>query len=169
MARDSYLLTTWIWLPRPRPEVFAFFADAHNLERITPGFLTFRVLTPGPIAMHAGALIDYRLALRGIPLSWKTEITVWEPPGRFVDVQRRGPYAEWVHTHSFEVENGGTLVRDDVRYRLYGPGPFARLVNALLVGPDTRRIFEYRHRALERQFDAGGTARRGPITIAPGG
>jgi ligand-binding SRPBCC domain-containing protein len=162
----AYQLTTSIWLPRPRSEVFAFFADAHNLQHITPGFLSFRVLTPAPIVMRAGATIDYRLNLRGLPLSWKTEITVWDPPTRFVDVQRRGPYAEWIHTHSFEDAGEGTLVRDHVRYRLYGPFPLARLVNVLLVAPDTRRIFEYRQGALEQHFNAAGRARRGPVIIA---
>jgi hypothetical protein len=162
----AYQLTTSIWLPRTRSEVFAFFADAHNLQRITPEFLGFRVLTPTPIVMRAGATIDYRLTLRGLPLSWKTEITAWDPPTRFVDVQRRGPYAEWIHTHSFEDAGEGTLVRDHVRYRLHGPAPFARLVNALVVAPDTRRIFEYRHEALGQHFNAAGRARRGPVTIA---
>jgi ligand-binding SRPBCC domain-containing protein len=163
---DRYQLTTAQWLPRPREEVFAFFADAANLQRITPAFLNFRVLTPGPIAMTAGAIIDYRLGLRGVPLTWRTEITAWEPPLRFVDVQRRGPYAEWVHTHTFEAEDGGTLVRDQVHYRLYGPSIFTRAINALLVAPDTRRIFEYRHSALEQAFEAPGRTRVEPVTIA---
>ena len=163
---DVYQLTTAQWLPRPLPEVFAFFSDAANLQRITPPFLDFRVLTPPPTTMRAGALIDYRLGLRGVPLSWKTEITVWDPPHRFVDVQRRGPYREWVHTHTFEPQGGGTLVRDEVRYRLYGPDLFTRVINALLVAPDTRRIFAYRHAALEQLFDANGRTRMEPVTIA---
>lgn len=161
----SYLLTTWQWLPRPREEVFAFFSDARNLQRITPEFLKFRVLTPGVIPMHAGAVIDYRLSLRGLPLKWKTEITTWDPPVRFVDVQLRGPYAEWIHTHAFEEQEGGTLVHDSVRYRLPGPSFITRLVNSLMVAPDTARIFEYRHQAIEDIFEARGQARRGPVTI----
>ena len=114
---DVYELTTTQWLPRPLPEVFAFFSDAANLQRITPPFLNFRVLTPAPIAMHAGAIIDYRLGLRGVPLSWKTEITAWDPPHRFVDEQRRGPYRQWIHTHTFEpLDEGRRHVRTgDVR------------------------------------------------------
>jgi ligand-binding SRPBCC domain-containing protein len=164
-VRDVYALATWQWLPRPRPEVFAFFSDASNLERITPAFLNFHVLTATPIEMRAGALIDYRLRLRGIPLRWRSEITTWEPPVRFVDCQRRGPYRLWEHTHSFDEEDGGTRVRDDVRYGLAGPRIFTRAVNAVLVAPDTRRIFAFRHAALEDCLGLNGQTRAGPVTI----
>jgi ligand-binding SRPBCC domain-containing protein len=164
-VRDVYELATWQWLPRARPAVFAFFADARNLERITPPFLHFHVLTPGPIGMHAGALIDYRLRLRGVPLRWQSEITAWEPPHRFVDVQRRGPYREWNHIHAFEEDGIGTMVRDVVRYRLPGPGLLTRAVNAFLVAPDTRRIFAFRHAAIEECFGVPGQTRSGPVTI----
>jgi ligand-binding SRPBCC domain-containing protein len=163
----SQFLSTWQWLPRQREEVFRFFSDARNLQRITPAFLHFDVLTPGPLTMGAGALIDYRLKLRGIPLRWRTEITMWEPPVRFVDVQLRGPYAEWVHTHTFEEEDGGTLVRDAVRYRLWGPEFLTRIINKILVAPDTKRIFEFRHQALEEIFDARGRARSGEVVLRP--
>jgi ligand-binding SRPBCC domain-containing protein len=161
----SYSLTTWQWLPRPRDEVFAFFSDARNLQRITPAFVEFRVLTPDPIDMRAGAVIDYRLKLRGVPIRWRTKITAWEPPVRFEDVQLRGPYAEWIHTHTFEEQDYGTLVRDAVRYRLRGPSVVTRAINALLVAPDTKRIFEFRHKALEAIFNVEGQARVGPVTI----
>lgn len=159
-------MTTWQWLPRRRDEVFRFFSDAANLQRITPAFLHFHVLTPGPITMRPGTLIDYRLNLHGVPIRWRSEITVWEPPVRFADIQRRGPYAEWNHTHTFEEQDGGTLVRDVVRYRLRGPGFASRLVNKLLVAPDTRRIFEFRHSALEEIFGVRNQARSGEITFA---
>jgi len=158
-----YVLTTWQWLPRPRDEVFPFFADAHNLERITPALLRFRVLTPAPIAMRAGALIDYRLRLRGIPIRWQTEITGWDPPSSFHDRQRRGPYAEWLHAHTFTEEDGGTMIRDEVRYRLRGPAILSGLVNAWLVAPDSRRIFEFRQEAIERVFDVRGRSRKGSV------
>jgi ligand-binding SRPBCC domain-containing protein len=168
VVADVYELTTSVWLPLPREQIFEFFADARNLERITPRFLRFAVLTPAPIAMRRGALIDYRLRLHGLPLSWKTEITEWNPPHRFVDVQRRGPYAEWVHTHSFDDQDQGTLVRDHVRYRLVGPWPLTRVINAALVGPDTRRIFEFRHDALEAALHVQGRTRRTEVVITRG-
>ena len=144
----AYRLEMEIWLPRPRKEVFAYFADAHKLEEITPPWLNFRVVTPAPISMHVGTLIDYRLRLHGIPLSWRTLISVWEPPFRFVDEQLRGPYRLWHHEHIFEEVDGGTLVRDIVDYAVPG-GP---LIHGLLVRRDVERIFEYRAEVLKRSF-----------------
>jgi ligand-binding SRPBCC domain-containing protein len=123
------------------------------------------VLTARPIEMRAGALIDYRLRLRGVPLRWQSEITTWESPHRFVDEQRRGPYRQWIHTHTFEDQAGGTMVRDQVLYRLYGPDVLTRAVNAILVAPDTRRIFAFRHAALEDCLGLAGQTRSGPVTI----
>jgi ligand-binding SRPBCC domain-containing protein len=162
---DVYNLTTWLWLPEARERLFAFFADAHNLERITPPFLRFRVLNASPIVMGPGALIDYKLRLHGLPITWRTEITSWEPPARFCDTQLRGPYSEWVHTHTFDEHDGGTMVRDAVRYRLPGPFFASRIVNALMVAPDTRKIFEFRHEALCEAFNARHTARLGPVSV----
>jgi|SRR6186997_6856 len=135
-------------VPLPRSQVFAFFAEAGNLERITPPELKFRILTPTPIAMRPGALIDYALSLFGVRFSWRSEITVWEPETRFVDIQVRGPYAEWVHTHTFEDVPGGTRIRDHVRYRL----PLAPLGNIALpvVRVQLRRIFDYREAVTRR-------------------
>jgi ligand-binding SRPBCC domain-containing protein len=96
----EFALHTELWLPRPRDEVFLFFAEARNLEAITPPWLKFEVLTPPPIRMRAGALIDYRIRVHGIPLRWRTEIAEWQPPHRFVDVQLRCPYTLWCHTRS---------------------------------------------------------------------
>ncbi len=151
-------MTTWelrarLRLPRPRPEVFSFFADAANLEALTPPWLRFQTLTPQPIEMRPGALIEYKLRVHGIPVRWTTEITAWEPPERFVDEQRRGPYRLWVHEHTFEdAPGGGTFVRDRVRYRV----PFGRLANWLVAERDARTIFAYRTAALLRLF--GGRA-----------
>jgi ligand-binding SRPBCC domain-containing protein len=136
------------WLPRPLAELFPFFADAANLERITPPWLGFHILTPPPVEMRQGALIDYRLRVRGIPLRWRTRIAVWEPPARFVDEQVRGPYRLWVHEHTFAEQEGGTLCRDHVRYAV----PGGELVHRLLVRPDVERIFAWRQQVLRDLF-----------------
>jgi ligand-binding SRPBCC domain-containing protein len=106
------------WIERPRDEVFAFFSDASNLERITPDELRFEILSEQPIEMKVGALIDYHLHLAGIPFKWKTEITAWNPPFSFEDTQLKGPYAKWIHTHRFEDHGHRTLIVDDVDYAL---------------------------------------------------
>lgn len=139
-------------LPQPVETVFAFFADARNLEAITPPWLRFRVLDPAPIRMETGARIHYRLRVHGLPLRWESEITVWEPPLRFVDVQRRGPYRLWEHEHRFEACAEGTRVLDHVEYAV----PGGALVHRLLVARDVNAIFDYRGRVLAQRFAAGG-------------
>jgi len=137
-----------IWLARPIEEVFAFFSDAANLDSITPPWLSFRTVARQPIEMHAGTVIDYRLRVRGFPVQWRSEITEWEPPYHFVDEQIRGPYRLWIHAHTFQTENGGTLVCDDVRYAV----PFDWLLHKFIVRPDVEPIFTYRADCLQRQF-----------------
>lgn len=134
----------------PRERVFAFFADAHNLEAITPPFLNFHVVTPTPIDMRAGTLIDYHLRLFGVPFRWRTEIESFDAPRRFVDRQLCGPYALWHHTHTFETvaasrdgEPEQTEMTDVVRYRL-PLGPLGWAAHALFVRRTLRRIFDYR-------------------------
>jgi ligand-binding SRPBCC domain-containing protein len=163
--RRACRLDTWLWLPLPRADVFEFFADATNLERITPSFLAFRVLTPTPLQMRAGTLIDYRVALRGLPMKWRSEIITWEPPVRFADVQVRGPYRRWKHTHTFEERDGGTRVVDTVEYALRGPAFVANIVNRFLVAPDLTRIFTFRHEALQDAFNVRGRANAGEVKI----
>ena len=148
----SFELTSEVTLPRPRDEVFPFFADAGNLERLTPPWLRFEVLTPLPIEMRRSAVIEYRLRLRGLPVRWRSEITAWEPPFRFVDEQRRGPYRVWVHEHRFEERAGRTLVSDRVRYAVPGGPLLEGPVNRLLVRPDLDRVFAYRCAVLVRLF-----------------
>ena len=135
-------------LPATPEEVFPFFGDARNLEAITPPFLGFRVVTPEPIEMRPGTLIEYRLRLHAVPLRWRTTIAVWDPPHRFVDVQLSGPYTLWHHTHDFETTaGGGTLMRDTVRYAL-PLGPLGEIAHALLVRRDLARIFDFRRDAV---------------------
>ena len=141
-------LETEIWLPRPRAEVFPFFADAANLERITPPWLHFEIASGGPVEMGVGATLDYRLRVHGLPIRWRSEITAWEPPFRFVDEQRRGPYRLWHHTHTFTERDGGTAVHDRVRYAVLG----GVLVQKLLVERDVRTIFGYREKVLRELF-----------------
>ena len=125
-------------------DVFPFFADAGNLEAITPPSLRFEIVTPRPIEMRVGALIEYRLRMRGVPISWLTRIEEWEPGVRFVDMQLRGPYALWHHTHTFEPDGaGGTIMHDTVRYALPG-GPLGVLPHRLFVRAELERIFDFR-------------------------
>jgi ligand-binding SRPBCC domain-containing protein len=139
-------------VPRPRSEVFTFFADPANLERLTPPWLQFRVLTPAPLPRGAGARFDYRLRVRGLPLTWRTLIETWVPEERFTDRQLKGPYALWHHTHLFEdLPGGGTRILDQVRYRV-GWGPLGPLITALWVKPDVERIFAYRRAAIAQLF-----------------
>ena len=143
-----YELTAESLLERPLPAVFAFFADARTLEAITPPWLHFEVLSPAPTRMAPGVLIDYRLRLRGVPLSWRSEITAWEPPFRFVDEQRKGPYRLWVHEHTFETRGAATVAVDRVWYA----APGGALVNLLFVAADLERIFAFRQRTMTGKF-----------------
>jgi ligand-binding SRPBCC domain-containing protein len=140
-----YAFTREQVIARPRREVFSFFADAANLERITPRFLRFRIVTPSPIEIRPGALIDYRLSLFGLPFGWQTRIDEVEPDTSFVDTQLRGPYRMWRHTHRFEDDHGGTRTRmhDRVEYAL-PLGPLGDLARALFVRATLERIFDHR-------------------------
>jgi ligand-binding SRPBCC domain-containing protein len=145
----TFELTTTVTVPHDRDRVFAFFADAANLDALTPPWLNFTILTPLPIVMCPGAIIDYRLWLHGLPVKWRTEISRWSPPHEFVDEQRRGPYRRWHHTHTFTEVPGGTRVDDRVRYSVLG----GSLVNRLFVEPDLRKVFGYRVVTMRRLFD----------------
>lgn len=138
-------------VPRPRPEVFRFFSDAHNLERITPSSLRFRILTPDPIAMQEGTQIDYELRLSGIPFRWETLIERWQPEVAFTDVQRRGPYKTWRHTHTFSDAPVGTLMSDEVEYELPF-GVLGDLVHSAVVARQLDEIFAYRAKVIEEIF-----------------
>jgi len=150
LSYGSRQLFTEAWLPVQLDDVFAFFSDAKNLELLTPPWLRFEILTPTPIAMQSGTILDYRLRLHGIPLRWQSEISVWEAPHRFVDRQTRGPYRIWEHEHTFAERAGGTVVTDKVRYRV----PGGSLIDRFFVRGDLRRIFAYRRKVMLAHFQA---------------
>jgi ligand-binding SRPBCC domain-containing protein len=140
----KFRLISSVALSCPIAEVFAFFADAGNLDAITPPWLQFRILTPMPATMREGLKLDYRLRLRRIPIHWQSEITVWEPPYLFVDEQRKGPYRNWIHRHRFAAIDGGTKVFDAVFYAV----PGGTLLHDRVVAPDLRAIFQFRREKL---------------------
>ncbi|MBS1798052.1 MAG: SRPBCC family protein [Acidobacteria bacterium] len=148
---SEHLLERRQIIRRPRAEVFEFFADAGNLERITPPELNFHIVTPQPIDIRKGAMIDYRLRLRGLPITWKTEITEWNPPHSFVDTALKSPYKQWIHRHAFEDGAAGeTVMTDVVRYRL----PLEPLgdVAHFYVKKELAYIFDYRYKVIEEIF-----------------
>ncbi len=135
-------------VPRSLDEAFAFFADARNLDSLTPSWVGLRILTPQPIEMRRGTLIDYQVRIHGIPIRWKTKITEWDPPHRFVDLQLRGPYRWWHHEHRFEACREGTRITDEVEFR----APLHLISHPLFVRKDVERIFDYRTMALSHRF-----------------
>ena len=146
-----YVLERSQVVPKSRDEVFPFFADAANLERITPPFLGFKILTPQPIEMKPGTLIDYRIKLQGIPMKWKTLIEEFQPNEKFIDVQLKGPYARWHHTHTFRDVPGGTEVGDRVEYEL-PLGPLGKVAHAAFVKRQLTTIFDYRAQVMRELF-----------------
>lgn len=140
-------------IPRPRNELFAFFSDAANLERLTPPSMSFRIKTPQPIPMKPGTLIDYEIRLFGVPMKWRTLIDVFDPEERFVDEQLRGPYKLWRHTHTFEDVAGGTMVRDHVEYEL-PLGPLGTIAHAVFVRRQLKTIFDFRAKTMREIFPA---------------
>lgn len=160
----TYTLTSRVAVARRRAEVFDFFSRAENLERITPPELGFRIESPLPIAMREGALIDYTIRLYGVPMRWRTRIAEWRPGEEFVDEQLSGPYALWVHRHRFTDDpSGGTIISDDVRYRL----PFGPLgaVAAPLVRRQLTRIFQYRNATVGRLLLPGAPPAAPPAPV----
>jgi hypothetical protein len=143
--QNEFRLETSLTLPgRSLDTVFKFFSTASNLDAITPEFLAFRILTSHDIKMEVGAVIDYKLKIHGVPIYWKSLISCWDPPYCFVDEQLRGPCRYWIHKHEFEENEFGTVVRDVVRYQVFG----GKLFHNLFVKRDVQSIFEYRQRKL---------------------
>lgn len=171
---NPYVLETEITLPRTLDEVFPFFANPENLESITPPWLNFQILTPRPIPMRPGAIIDYKISLRGIPIRWKTVIAAYEPPRMFIDMQIKGPYWLWEHTHTFEPVHRegrfvGTRIGDRVRYLpldipRWVPG-LGGLIHRLMVRPDLEKIFAYRQQRMRELLapETIGTPAASPV------
>jgi ligand-binding SRPBCC domain-containing protein len=149
------------WVAAPLGEVFHFFADARNLQTLTPPWLRFSILTPDPIRMGGGARIDYRIRVHGVPIRWQSVISSWQPPHVFVDEQSKGPYRRWVHTHRFFDESGGTRLVDEVSFELY-----VSWIVGPLVRRDLRGIFSYRHEVLHRIFSTPAAAGEPAIRIS---
>lgn len=149
---SEYILTREMMLDLARPVVFDFFADAGNLERITPTELRFHIFTPLPVDLREGALIEYRLRIYGIPINWRTEISLWNPPFEFIDRELKGPYKQWIHRHTFvEMDENKTLIRDEVKYRL----PFEPLGELFhwFIRAKLDHIFDFRERAVREIFE----------------
>lgn len=140
------------WVPAGREEIFRFFSDPHNLERITPSFLHFKIKTPDPISMAQGTEIEYRLKLHRVGLIWKSLIAEWNPPCFFRDDQVHGPFRLWSHEHVFKRLGSGTLIIDKVQFQIPG-GVFEPLINKVFVSADLERIFDYRALVIKKLWD----------------
>ena len=145
----DFVLERSVIISRTKDELFSFFARAENLNLITPPWLNFQLLTPGPIQMNKGTKLRYRVRLHMIPIRWESEIIVWDPPNEFCDVQKKGPYRKWIHSHTFESHNEGTVMKDRVLYQVFG----GRLVNWAFVSKDLTRIFDYRRAKILELFN----------------
>lgn len=155
----SWVLRSLLWVPKPPAAVFPYFADAANLGELTPAWLSFRILTPLPIAMAEDRLIDYRIRLHGVPMRWRTRIARWQPPHAFADEQLRGPYVRWFHLHGFTPRDGGTELTDRVELTLPG-GVLAPLLFRLFVRRSLLAIFRHRLAVMAARFEGDGASGR---------
>jgi len=146
-----HFLTTSTVINKPLSEVFEFFSNAENLNKITPPDMQFKILTPLPIIIKKGTLIDYKIKVNGIPLNWQTEITEFEVNKRFIDKQLKGPYRVWIHEHTFEEKDGKTIMNDHVQF--LSPGWFLEpIINKLFIEKKVKGIFAYREKILTNLF-----------------
>ena len=146
-----YELDVEQFIDQPVEKVFKFFSRPENLEKITPPRLGFTIMTPSPIPMEKGSLIDYTIRILGFPVHWRTLITSYDPPHGFVDEQIKGPYVLWHHRHSFKKENGGTIIRDTVRY-VVPLGIIGRFLNLIWIRKDLKDFFAYRRKFIANKF-----------------
>ncbi|MEC9456602.1 MAG: SRPBCC family protein [Candidatus Neomarinimicrobiota bacterium] len=146
-----YKLLTEQFIEQPIDVVFDFFSKPENLEEITPPRLRFKIITPSPIIMEKGSVIDYYIKILGISVHWQTLITTFVPPYRFIDEQIKGPYSLWHHTHTFSEENGGTMIRDEVRY-IVPAGFLGQIMNFIWIKKDLDDIFSYRKEVISEKF-----------------
>jgi len=153
MESKTYKLHRQAVIAQPLGKVFEFFSKAENLELLTPSWLKFKILTPLPIKMVKGVLIDYQIKLIGLPMNWKTEISEWQPPHFFIDTQLKGPYTKWVHKHHFKEVEKGTEITDIVNYQLPG-GLLAPAAHSLIVKHQLKSIFDFRTRIIKEYFDS---------------
>jgi ligand-binding SRPBCC domain-containing protein len=135
-------------------EVYKFFSEPANLQELTPPWLDFRVVGSSTEGVEVGTTIDYRLKVRGLTIRWRSLISAWNPPHSFVDEQLKGPYRMWHHTHTFLETEEGVHVGDKVRYAVPGGPLFEGLIERLFVGPDVRKIFDYRVKRLGELFSS---------------
>ena len=142
-------------VPFPRETVFGFFSDARNLEAITPPWLGFRIVEQSTEKIEQGTELTYRLRIHGLTMTWRSRIDEWIPDQRFVDVQLKGPYAKWHHTHSFHDRGTATLIRDRVLYRLPMGLP-GQWIGGRFVASDIKKIFAYRAARTDALLSAAG-------------
>lgn len=147
----TYILQRQQSIKRPLHEVFDFFSKPENLARLTPRSMGFQMLTPGPIEMKDGAVIDYTITFYGQDLRWTTLITLFDRPHKFVDVQLKGPYSFWHHTHTFTATQEGTSITDEVRYTMPF-GVLGRIAHALVVRRQLDKIFAFRQQQISALF-----------------
>jgi ligand-binding SRPBCC domain-containing protein len=146
-----HILTKTTVINKTLSEVFEFFSNAENLNKITPPDMQFKILTPLPIIIKKGTLIDYKIKVNGIPFKWQTEISEREPNKRFVDKQLKGPYRVWIHEHTFEEKDGKTIMNDHVQF--LSPGWFLEpIINKLFIEKKVKGIFAYREKILTNLF-----------------
>jgi ligand-binding SRPBCC domain-containing protein len=151
MGDKTYTLSFEQQVSLQLPEVFDFFSRAENLEVLTPPWLNFKILEVKPQPVRQGTLINYSLRVHGIPLRWTSEITEWEPPHHFVDLQLRGPYKLWRHEHRFEARDGGTLIADTINLAL-PLGVLGQLAYKIKVKSDVEKIFAFRKEKIRALF-----------------